>query len=72
MPSALNQRLPVDSPNHPSDWKYNKPFSGLQSEIYEHDEITLIEDLITKKEWIEEEDNDLLVMVGRKHNHLNN
>lgn len=65
-PSALNERITVYSPNHNSDWKYDKEFSGLQREIYSFAEVDLINQLISKKEWIEEEDNDLIEMTVKE------
>ena len=62
-PSAIDKRISVYSPNHRSDWNYNRELSGLQSEYYSQPEVNLINELISKKEWIEEEDNDLLAMT---------
>lgn len=58
----------VKSPNHKSDWIYTKKFSNLDYDLFSNDERKLIEYLIRRKEWIEEETNDLIKMI----NHLNN
>ncbi len=62
-PSALDIRKPVNSPNHKSKWKYDMPFSGLESTAYSDSAKALIHQLIQKKEWIEEENNDLIEML---------
>lgn len=62
-PSAIEDRKSVNSPNHKSDWKYDRPFSGLDIHNYSDRDAKLIESLIVKKEWIEEECNDLIKMV---------
>lgn len=62
-PSALDVRKSVNSPNHKSDWKYDRPFSGLSKPNYSERDVQLIDSLIAKKEWIEEENNDLIKMV---------
>lgn len=53
----------VKSPNHKSDWIYTKPFSNLNYDLYSNNEIKLIKYLILRKEWIEEETNDLIKML---------
>ncbi|MGA6118709.1 hypothetical protein [Sphingobacterium anhuiense] len=61
-PSTLH-RLPVNSPHHFSKWNFKGELSGLdRSQLYEKD-IQLIQELINKNEWIEEEYNDLEVMI---------
>lgn len=62
-PSALDARKSVNSPNHKSDWKYDLSFTGLNKTHYSEKDIELIESLIIKKEWIEEENNDLSKMI---------
>lgn len=63
-PSALESRKSVNSPNHKSDWKYNHDFSGLNQQLYSQKDIKLIDSLIKTKEWIEEENNDLIKMLS--------
>lgn len=53
----------VKSPNHKSDWIYTMPFSNLNYNLYSNNEMKLIEYLISRKEWIEEETNDLIRML---------
>ncbi|MDR2621038.1 MAG: hypothetical protein LBC48_00475, partial [Dysgonamonadaceae bacterium] len=57
-PSNL-QRLPVDSPYHNSKWKHSSDFSELDKTYFTSKEINLINQLIKKNEWIEEESNNL-------------
>lgn len=53
------KRLPVDVVHHKSKWK-QKTFSGLVKDDFNEKQIDLIEQLISKDEWIEEESIDLL------------
>jgi hypothetical protein len=64
-PSAVDAAKNVYSEFHKSDWLYNLTFSGLKKdfEFYSVEAIELIDDLISKKKWIEEESNDLLEMI---------
>ncbi|MCT4580328.1 MAG: DUF2220 domain-containing protein [Flavobacteriales bacterium] len=62
-PSAIDKKKSVYSKNHKSDWYYNRSFSGLDKTYYSKSAIKLIEQLIIKKQWIEEESNDLIKMV---------
>lgn len=66
-PSATDASKSVYSKNHKSDWLYDKPFSGLKKDEkhYSLKAQELIQTLIAKKEWIEEESNDLLVMINQ-------
>ncbi|MBF9253238.1 hypothetical protein I2I11_08040 [Pontibacter sp. 172403-2] len=65
-PSAIDAAKTIYSDNHKSDWLYDVPFSGLKQDCVNYSEraIGLIEKLIIKKEWIEEESNDLLEMIN--------
>jgi hypothetical protein len=63
-PSSL-KRLPVNSPYHNSRWKLSSEFSELDKTCFTSKEINLINQLINKNEWIEEEANDLLEMLGK-------
>jgi hypothetical protein len=58
-PSDISRRLPVDSPYHNSRWKIDRFFSGLNKDIFDQKQRTLIEDLINSSQWIEEESQDL-------------
>ena len=53
------KKLPVDVDHHKSKWK-QKTFSGLIKDDFNKRQIDLIEQLISKDEWIEEESIDLL------------
>jgi len=64
-PSAIKKAKSVYSKNHKSDWYYNQSFSGLDETLYTESAIKLINRLINKKQWIEEESNDLLKMVSQ-------
>lgn len=52
------KRLPVNSPYHNSEWKTDKPFSGLQKDSFNTGQIQLIQSLILTNQWIEEESQD--------------
>lgn len=62
-PNNSNARLPVDSPHHYSKWQFDKKLSGLEAEIFSNKEIELIQELINRNEWIEEESNGLIEML---------
>lgn len=64
-PSAIDAAKTVHSENHKSDWLYDVPFSGLKQDsiTYSKKAVELIRKLIGKKEWIEEESNNLLEMM---------
>ena len=62
-PSNIQNRLPVDSPHHNSKWNHSITFSGLEPSYFTPKEIDLINQLITKDQWIEEESNNLLEML---------
>tara|TARA_R110002111_G_scaffold245311_1_gene307611 strand:- start:191 stop:1120 length:930 start_codon:yes stop_codon:yes gene_type:complete len=62
-PSAIGKAKSVYSKNHSSDWYYDRSFSGLDNAIYSESAIQLIKQLISKKQWIEEESNDLVKMI---------
>tara|TARA_R110002050_G_scaffold184053_1_gene317488 strand:+ start:6202 stop:7158 length:957 start_codon:yes stop_codon:yes gene_type:complete len=63
-PSNLQNLLPVDSPHHKSKWNHSMDFSSLDRAYFQKNEIELIMQLIQKNQWIEEESNDLLEMLG--------
>lgn len=62
-PSNIQNRLPIKSPHHNSEWKYSSDFSKLDKTYFTAKEIELISQLIQKNQWIEEESNDLLEML---------
>lgn len=64
-PTAKDEAKSVHSGTHKSDWKYKVPLSGLNTECYSDEDLTLIEKLIKHKQWIEEEANDLLGMLNK-------
>jgi hypothetical protein len=65
-PSNLQNKLPVDSPHHNSQWNRAFDLSGLDRSYFTAKEIELIQQLIAKNQWIEEESNDLLEMLKIK------
>jgi len=69
-PSNLQHTLPVDSPNHNSQWNHSSDFSGFDKTYFTEKEIELISQLIRKNQWIEEESNNLLDMLSSNiHTH---
>jgi hypothetical protein len=64
-PSHSAKRLPVSVKHHKSSWK-KTVFSGLAKDDFSVDEIDLIEQLISKEEWIEEESMDLIELLCLK------
>ncbi len=56
-------RLPVNSPYHKSRWKAEKPFSGLRKSDFTESQQLLINELIVRDQWIEEESQDLEVLL---------
>ncbi|WP_293742049.1 Wadjet anti-phage system protein JetD domain-containing protein [uncultured Pedobacter sp.] len=63
LPDNLNSRLSVDSLHHNSKWDYGKDLSGLDRSAFSTNQLILIEDLINRGQWIEEESNDLMKML---------
>lgn len=63
LPSAIQERKPTGSANHNSHWRKEVSFSGLDPTLYGPAQYQLISELIDKKQWIEEENNDLLKML---------
>jgi hypothetical protein len=64
MPKDLSNALPVDSPNHESSWLYNSPDSGLEKSHFSSQQWCMIEQLIKKGLWIEEQTNDLFELLS--------
>ncbi|MGD1843062.1 MAG: hypothetical protein ACFB0B_19530 [Thermonemataceae bacterium] len=64
LPPSNSQMLPVDSPNHNSQWNSSKSLSGLKPSDFTSKEIELINKLIQKNQWIEEESNDLMEVLS--------
>ena len=62
-PNNTVERLPTDSPHHYSKWNFTKDLSGLDGTKFSVKAIKLIQELISKDEWIEEEYNDLTEMM---------
>jgi len=60
LPNA--KRLPVSVKHHKSSWK-KTDFSGLTKTDFSETQISFIEDLISKDEWIEEESIDLVQVM---------
>jgi hypothetical protein len=59
LPHNVSGKLPVNSPYHFSEWRKNLVFSGLSPIKYVDEARILIDQLIGKNEWIEEESQDL-------------
>lgn len=66
-PHIMQTSLPVDSPYHFSKWDAAKPLSGLPETEFCEREIMLIQTLIEKKHWIEEESLDLIEIFSFTH-----
>lgn len=58
-------RKPINSPEHNSRWKHAQPFSGLNAALYNPENTALIQELIHRNEWVEEETTDLIEMVKK-------
>jgi len=65
IPYAFDMALPVNSPHHNSQWFFNKVLSGLKAEDFPDKAKNLIEKLIRKNKWIEEESIDLLKVLNQ-------
>ena len=65
-PAAVDSAKSVHTANHHSEWKLNTLFSGLDESLYTLNEKELIEKLIEREQWIEEENNvfDKLVHIN--------
>ena len=63
LPSSIDEKKSVNSPNHYSRWKENISFSGLNEDQYSNQATELIRELIRSDKWIEEESNDLVKMI---------
>lgn len=57
------KKLPVGVKHHKSKWKKEKDFSGLNRSHFTEKQIAIIEELILKNEWIEEESIDLIKII---------
>ena len=55
--------LPVNSPNHYSEWRHGEKLSGLDVESFSEPEKNLIEYLIRQNKWIEEESFDIYELL---------
>jgi hypothetical protein len=62
---SLENAIPVNSPNHFSEWNLNESLGGLDYESFSQEEIILIKQLVKENKWIEEESLDLFEMVTR-------
>jgi DNA topoisomerase VI subunit A len=61
-PKEGAKRLPVEVKHHKSSWN-RKCFSDLKKDDYTADQIALIDELISRDEWIEEESMDLIELM---------
>lgn len=62
-PSDSAKRLPVNVKRHKSKWK-KVGFSGLIKDNFTQGQVDLINQLISKDEWIEEESMDLITLLS--------
>ncbi len=62
-PNLPHNYLPVDLPEHNSEWDFQLPLSGLNPDDFSKNEIALIQSLINSNQWLEEESNDLVEMM---------
>lgn len=62
-PNHPHKEIPVITYGHKSSWN-TKPLSDLDKNNFDQKEIELINDLIKKDKWIEEESTDLSRMIG--------
>lgn len=59
------ERIADTEENHRSRSNFSKSLSGLTSDLYTSEQRILINDLMKKNEWIEEEGNDIeKIIVG--------
>ncbi len=63
-PNNTIDRLATNSPHHYSKWNFAQELSGLDATKFSGQAIQLIQELISKDEWIEEEYNDLTEMIN--------
>lgn len=59
---------PIKSGKHHSEWQ-NAPFSGLKQDSFNEEEKALIEELISKNKWIEEQTIDPISYIIRFQNY---
>lgn len=64
-PNGKREEIEQTKENHRSQWKYRKQLSGLNESLYTSEQVNLVQELIAKNEWIEEESNDLLEIITR-------
>lgn len=67
VPYTFETALSVNSPHHKSFWNHSIPFSGLNKSDFSIESIQLIEALISKNYWIEEESLDIVQFPILKH-----
>jgi hypothetical protein len=65
-PNGKREKIADTEENHRSRWNFSKSLSGLSQVLYTAEQHILINDLIKKNEWIEEEEgNDIEeIIVG--------
>lgn len=66
-PNDLKAALPVNSENHNSEWLANKELSDLEPTDFNDEQKKLVNYLIEKNLWIEEESMDLISLVEKKN-----
>lgn len=65
LPSDVRDAIPIDSPDHNSFWEPTLPLSGLDIDLFNAAEQSLIAQLIIRNKWIEEESQDLLLLLQK-------
>lgn len=63
-PKEGSVRLNVNSKHHKSKWKQEKPFSSLERSLFAIKQQLLIQELIRSDQYIQEEGQDLLELLG--------
>lgn len=65
-PPPNAKKISVNVKHHKSKWK-EKDFSDLAKQDFTEDQINMIEQLISKNEWIEEESMELISLLFEKN-----
>jgi len=65
-PNGKREKIDATSDYHDSQWQCNILFSGLNPNKYSEEQRILISSLITSNEWIEEESNNIIDIIGNE------
>jgi phosphopantetheinyl transferase (holo-ACP synthase) len=63
-PDDPTNTLPTNVLHHNSRWDFSKELSGLTASDFNSEQLALIQELISKDEWIEEETTNLIEMMS--------